>query len=502
MDTIIKSLGEKYWIYQGNIKNNLPNDYGKLFTDEYNYYGYFKDGLFNGYGLIEYNINNINYYKNKLDENNKTIIQVDKKINKYYDKNGKTTVKFKKASELFEKNNQETNIKTNNDNISNNINNYIIISYEGEFKEGLKEGNGKILYDNGNIFYGLFNNDKKNGFGKEFNKYGKELYSCIWKDDIINEKRLFIDYYDNSNIKKEEGYIENNEKIDLWKYYDNNEKLIKLTWFNKDNYKSLDYDIKQKKIYNIDFEFIDEITIDHYKNFINNIEELTILFTENIDDNIEKIELLKKYGKSKNSKYIYNSNNKIILLRVEDNYPIIQKRNNNYLFNPLSKFNINKYENTENNCEFKYKNLDQKYYEKLYDSNYNLIGFGIFDNYNDIVYGYKYNNNIIQSYGHYKNNNLINGILYNNGIKIYDGKLVNNKYEDDNGIIYKNGIIHYQGQLKNGLKHGNGIEYNDILETILYRGSYMNDMKHGEGELYDECGELIIRGIFDNNNLI
>ena len=59
---------------------------------------------------------------------------------------------------------------------------------------------------------------------------------------------------------------------------------------------------------------------------------------------------------------------------------------------------------------------------------------------------------------------LSNGTLYDNGIMIYKGKLINGMYDDDNGIIYKNGSIHYQGQLKNGQKHGNGIEYNDIIE--------------------------------------
>ena len=512
MNTIIKSLGENYWIYQGETVNNLPEGYGKLYTNEYKYYGHFINGLFDGEGIIEYiyintKTNNIELDKkeeSKLDVNDSKEDNIEfeeKKSNKKFikykskDKNGKIqNSKFQKASDLF----NITDNKIENNKIEDNKK---ILSYIGTFKDGKKEGNGKIVYDNDNIFIGIFSNDKKNCLGKEFNKFGKELYSCIWKNDRINEKKLHIEYDEITNKKKLEGYIDNEEKIGLWKYYDKDEKLIKLSWYDVDEIKTVfiykngfdNLDFNKKYTVDASGEYI---TIELFKNFRNDIyTELSPLYNKELDEN--DINILKKYAGSNKSLYLYNTHDtNNLIIRKKDNQPIIKKMNNNYLIINQETLKII----VDNN---KLETYEEKLYSKLYNNDYQLIEMGLYIN-DKLSYGKKINSetNLLLSEGYYTNNMLSNGTLYDNGVIIYKGKLINSMYDDDNGMIYKNGSIHYQGQLKNGQKHGNGIEYNDIIETIAYIGSYQYDMRNGEGELFDECGELIIRGTFENNNLI
>jgi hypothetical protein len=57
--------------------------------------------------------------------------------------------------------------------------------YEGPFVKDVKEGEGKI-YDAYRtlIFEGTFRNDKKNGYGKQYNKYGKLQYEGEFRNDM------------------------------------------------------------------------------------------------------------------------------------------------------------------------------------------------------------------------------------------------------------------------------------------------------------------------------
>ena len=41
-------------------------------------------------------------------------------------------------------------------------------TYEGNWVEGRKEGKGKIIFKSGSIFEGEFKNDLKHGFGKMY----------------------------------------------------------------------------------------------------------------------------------------------------------------------------------------------------------------------------------------------------------------------------------------------------------------------------------------------
>ena len=77
-------------------------------------------------------------------------------------------------------------------------------TYEGEFKNGLREGKGTMNYKNGFIYEGDWKNDRREGRGllyKENDKLKKERYEGEFKDGKIEGKG--ISYY--SNGDKYEG---------------------------------------------------------------------------------------------------------------------------------------------------------------------------------------------------------------------------------------------------------------------------------------------------------
>ena len=77
--------------------------------------------------------------------------------------------------------------------------------YIGQIKNGLRNGNGKIYYANGNIqFEGYFINDKPEGIGKYIYKNGN-YFIGQFKNGLRNGK--VKEYYENGNIKLESDYI-------------------------------------------------------------------------------------------------------------------------------------------------------------------------------------------------------------------------------------------------------------------------------------------------------
>ena len=55
-------------------------------------------------------------------------------------------------------------------------------SYVGEWRNGMKDGFGKIYWNDGSIYIGAFVMDKVNGFGKLIHTDG-DIYYGFWKDD-------------------------------------------------------------------------------------------------------------------------------------------------------------------------------------------------------------------------------------------------------------------------------------------------------------------------------
>ena len=88
--------------------------------------------------------------------------------------------------------------------------------YEGQFKNGLRNGNGKLYYSNGNIIYeGDFVNDKFEGNGKYIYE-GGEYYNGQWKEDKKNGKGSL--YAKNGNIIYVGDFVNDNYEGNGRKY--------------------------------------------------------------------------------------------------------------------------------------------------------------------------------------------------------------------------------------------------------------------------------------------
>ena len=87
------------------------------------------------------------------------------------------------------------------------------------------------------------------------------------------------------------------------------------------------------------------------------------------------------------------------------------------------------------------------------------------------------------------------GTLYNkNNVIIYEGNLINNKYEGNGKLFYDNGN-YYDGEFVDNKEHGKGKLYkkiNNILYDIMYDGDWNNGKYEGNGKLIYEDGNYYI----------
>ncbi|MFW5879313.1 MAG: hypothetical protein ACOCUV_00665 [bacterium] len=67
--------------------------------------------------------------------------------------------------------------------------------YEGDFKKGMKHGEGIYTWANGAIFKGAFENDKKHGYGKLI-EADSNIITGYWKNDLYvgQQKEYFLGY--------------------------------------------------------------------------------------------------------------------------------------------------------------------------------------------------------------------------------------------------------------------------------------------------------------------
>jgi len=90
-------------------------------------------------------------------------------------------------------------------------------TYEGDFKEGIREGNGKMTYRNGNYYEGEFKNWVRDGYG-EFHYSIGSIYKGQWRYNVkhgrgklINKKGAVI----NVGIWKKNVFVTFNETVVL-----------------------------------------------------------------------------------------------------------------------------------------------------------------------------------------------------------------------------------------------------------------------------------------------
>lgn len=134
-EDIIQLKLENVGTYEGTIRNNMLNGFGKLYDSQNRlvYEGEFLDNNFEGLGI----------YHNYSDDQSTSA--------------SLTT---------------EVRLPTN------------WMKYEGLFHDNKKTGMSSLYFGDGSFFYGEFENDQANGFGSHINKLG-EVKRGIWKNNVL-----------------------------------------------------------------------------------------------------------------------------------------------------------------------------------------------------------------------------------------------------------------------------------------------------------------------------
>ena len=145
----IDKFGNKY---EGSLLNDQADGHGiKYYKDGRKYEGEFKNNKRNGYGVLYRPDGTIfkGYYKNDNQDGEGININKEGKIMKGYFKEG---VVLKGSSIMYygDGNNDYLNFDEEN-------------RYEGQYKNGKREGFGKFFICNGDIYIGEFQNDQFNG---------------------------------------------------------------------------------------------------------------------------------------------------------------------------------------------------------------------------------------------------------------------------------------------------------------------------------------------------
>ena len=96
------------------------------------------------------------------------------------------------------------------------------IIYEGDLLDNICHGKGKYIFENGDYYIGQFKNGLRDGEGIQYYNNKKIQYEGIWKEDKRNGSGKY--YYENGNYFI--GFWKNNEKVGLGELYDINKNLI------------------------------------------------------------------------------------------------------------------------------------------------------------------------------------------------------------------------------------------------------------------------------------
>ena len=335
-----------------------------------------------------------------------------------------------------------------------------ILLFEGEYKNGERNGKGKEYDDRGRIkFEGEYINGKRNGKGKEYDENGNERFIGEYlKGKKVNGKIYdsngnlsydleningLIKEYDYSGKLQFEGEYKNGQRNGNGKEYDSNAELVFEGEYLNGEKNGIGKDYYSKGTLHFEGEYLNG----------------------------------EKHGKGK----VYNYNGE---LTFEGEY----KSNKKW---------IGKGFNGADNIVYELK--DGKGYIKEY--RYGKLEFeGDFFNGQKSGKGKKYYNKKLMFDGEYLYDMKLKGKEYINEKLVYEGEyLFNKKYHgklyDKNGnineIIQGNGKVkeydsygklEFEGEYLNGKRNGKGKEYS--IGYLIFEGEYSNGQRNGKGRKY------------------
>lgn len=392
-----------------------------------------------------------------------------------------------------------------------------ILSYSGEFRDNLYNGSGIIKYLNGDTFIGQFKDGKKNGLGKLYNPNGIVIMETEWRDDIIWGKTEYIEYYPNSKNIKISGLMVNSVKVGPWIYCLDNGIIERIDYYSKDEEQKVDKLEKQlimDKSGNLTKQIIQ---MDYKNNKKYDFEMLLMLGKYNYNNKSFNINNKMDYGKyydiaipvdRRSIKFGVlfghtneNSNGKLIAVSQVDgsgNMKIILTES--LIRDPNIEKDMKIYIKEDNTVKIYYMNGPDKlkiYFEGTIDMvTHRMLNGSLYSN--SYCYTGEFNTN----------NQFVSGTMHN--VKVINDRYIVGKIHykgtfkfgkpDIEGIYYDNNENRqYEGEHNSGRYNGHGTLYREN-GTIVWEGEWRNGRKHGRGRLYGDDGSLIAECIYDNDN--
>ena len=315
-------------------------------------------------------------------------------------------------------------------------------NYIGEWKNGKRNGKGKLYDKNGHLLYdGDWINDKKEGFGK---KIEDDNIYCIlgYKNDFPTGEA--IRYNNDGKIIFKGNYIYDKsafKQLEGGHYYIGEIKNWKMSGKGKQ------YDAQKNLVYEGDF-FDDYFEgFGRYNSFEGSNYRGYYIGEWKAD---------KRQGKGK----LYYSNGKLVYDGDWDN----------------------------NNFEGEGKYIDP------YNSSYYIGQFKngkrhgkgqFFDKSGRLLFKGEFINNLPGD----------KGILLSNDGYIYEGEVKELKPNGEGKLFYENKLV-YEGHFVNGDYNGFGKKYDD--DGYVYIGIFKNNKLEGKGKIYNKNEKLIYEGDFFN----
>ena len=399
-------------------------------------------------------------------------------------------------------------------------------------------------YNNRLIFEGEYKNGKKNGKGKEYNKF----LDC----NLIYEGEYEYNKFLDGNLIYEGEYLDGKRNGKGKEYYYNGKLKFEGEYLNGKKLKGEGYNIKQNFFYQIPNE----------EGIINEYDEYGTLIFEGI--------YLKGEKNGKGREYDIFSGNLIFegeYLNDKKNGKGKEYNNQGVLIFEREYLNGKKwtgigYDDSNDNKIYELKNgkgyIKNSYFEGWYENgekngkgkelyNGKILSECEYLNGKKIGKGVEYDKNGYISFkGEYLYNYKIKGKEYNKKKLIYEGEYLFNRkwngkgYDDNGNIIYElingngkvkeyfrnelifegeyldgkkngkgkeydylTGQLLFDGEFKNGIKNGKGKEYDILTGKLIYEGELINGVKNGTGKEYDKfTGQLLFEGEFINGKMI
>ena len=398
-----------------------------------------------------------------------------------------------------------------------NYDNNCYIKYEGSYKNGNYHGYGiKYFYltktkeYEGNFINGVFN-----GKGTKYKYTGEEEYEGIFKDGYLISGYQNTDYYKgqiDKGMKEGKGKLYIDNKLRFEGLFKNN-KFIEGVVYNLNNKKFFEGKInddnkKEGKFFGEDSTFDGKFE-DYCK-----VADYIIDFTNTCEINFEgeyKNGLKCGKGKDYSTGYegeflygMYHGKGKYTSENIEGEFKNGKKtgywKESN--FEGEYKGGLRNGKGTENSWTGYYVNnylhgiRRKEEQKKLYyfGEEVNILNLKIKDN---CIYF-----NGIKEY----EGDIVNGVKNGKGVeyykdnkKRYEGEFKNGKHHGSGKEYYDNGILKYFGVFNNDVYDKKGIEY-DETGNKLYEGEFKNGKYHGKGKLYRN-GKIIYEGDFVDNKL-